>query len=140
MKAISIMFAIVALAASDTYAVGKITCVTDKIEYYQGDKVLITITNDSKDDIEIPDRKYIDGGFAKIEINNDNTWKAIELFAAANVITPKILKINGYHVYVWETKGYNRNDTLAIPGTYRVIFQNGIISNQFSVKRNSNIQ
>jgi len=140
MKTISIMFAIVAFAASDTYAVGQIMCVTDKIDYYQGDKVLITITNYSNDDIEIPDRKYIDGGFVKIEMKNDNTWKAIELVAAANIITAKTLKKNGYHVYVWETKGYNRNDTLAIPGTYRVIFQNGIISNQFSVKRNSNIQ
>ena len=135
-----VIFAIVALAASDTYAVGQITCVTDKIEYYQGDKVLITITNDSKADIEIPDRKYIDGGFAKIEFNIDNTWNAIELFAAANFITPKTLKINEHHVYVLETKGYNRNDTLAIPGTYRVIFQNSIISNQFSVKRNSNVK
>src|SRR3990172_7105775 len=140
MKTISIMFAIVAFAASDTYVVGQIMCVTDKIDYYQGDKVLITITNYSNDDIEIPDRKYIDGGFVKIEMKNDNTWKAIELVAAANIITAKTLKKNGYHVYVWETKGYNRNDTLAIPGTYRVIFQNGIISNQFSVKRNSNIQ
>jgi hypothetical protein len=130
----------VAFVASDTYAVGQITCVTDKIDYYQGDKVLITVTNDSNDDIEIPDRKYIDGGFAKIEINNDNTWKAIELFAAANIFTPKTLKKYRYHVYVWETKGYNRNDTLAIPGVYRVIFQNRIISNLFSVKRNIDIK
>jgi hypothetical protein len=114
----------------------KVTCVTDKIEYYQGEKVLITITNDSSDDIEIPDRKYIDGGFAVIEIKNDNAWKAIELFAAANIITSKKLKNNEHHVYVWETKGYNRNDTLASPGTYRVILQNEIKSNEFSIRSN----
>ena len=73
-------------------------------------------------------------------MKNDNTWKAIELFATANIITPKTLKKNGYHVYAWETKGYNRNDTVAIPGTYRVILQRGIKSNQFSVKRNLNIK
>ena len=140
MKAVSIIFAIVAFAASDTYAVGQIMCVTDKIDYYQGDKVLITITNDSNDTIEIPDRKYIDGGFAIIEMKNDNTWKAIELFAVANIITPKTLKKYEYHVYVWETKGYNRNDTVAIPGRYRIKFKNGFISNEFIVKVNINTQ
>jgi hypothetical protein len=71
-------------------------------------------------------------------MKNDNTWKAIELFAAANIITPKTLKKNEYHVYVLETKGYNRNDAVALPGTYRIIFQNRFISNEFSIKGNIN--
>ncbi len=138
MKAIAIMVSILAFIAPNTYAFDKITCVTDKIEYYPGEQVAITLTNESSDDIEIPDRKHIDGGFAVIEMKNYNVWKAIELFAAANIITSKKLKKNEQHVYVWKTKGYNRSDTLAIPGTYRVIFHNGLKSNEFSVSSNMN--
>jgi hypothetical protein len=140
MMAIVIIVGILAFAAPNTYAIDKITCFTEKVEYYQGEEVAITLTNESIDDIEIPDRKYIDGGFSVIEMKNDNVWKAIELFSAANIITSKKLKKNEQHVYVWKTRGYNRSDTLAIPGTYRVIFQNRIISNQFSVKSISNAQ
>jgi hypothetical protein len=138
MKAIAMMVGILAFGAPSTHAIDKVTCVTDKVEYYQGDEVAITLTNESNDNIEIPDRKHIDGGFAVIEMKNDNVWKAIELFAAANILMPKKLKKNEQHVYVWKTKGYNRSDSLAIPGTYRVIFHNGLKSNEFSVSSNMN--
>ena len=61
------------------------------------------------------------------------TWHAIELYIAANVITFKTLKKGESHVYIWKTVGYNRMDTVAVPGTYRIIFNNGIMSNQFLI-------
>jgi len=136
------MFAIVTVISlnSDAVAFDKILCITDKIAYIQGEKVVIKITNNSKKDIKIFDRKYIDGGFAVIEIKqNDGTWKSIELYAAANIITFKTLKKGDSHVYIWNTKGYNRSDTSAVPGIYRVIFGNGMVSNQFTINGSENI-
>jgi hypothetical protein len=57
------IIAILLFAALNANATGEVTCVTDKIWYYQGEQVLITITNNSNKDIEIPDREYIDGRF-----------------------------------------------------------------------------
>lgn len=133
---ISIISAILTIVSmnSDAIASDEIPCVTDKIEYFQGENVIIKITNNSIKDINIVDRKYIDGGFAVIEIKqNDGTWKSIELYAAANIITFNKLKKGDSHVYIWKTKGYNRSDTLATPGFYRVVFGNGIVSNQFTI-------
>ena len=125
---------------SDMTVLDKIPCVTDKIAYVQGENVTIKITNNSAKDIDIVDRKFIDGGFAVIEIKqNDGTWKSIELYAAANIITFIKLKRGDSHVYIWKTKGYNRNDTLATPGIYRVILGNDIVSNQFKINVSRNI-
>jgi hypothetical protein len=125
---------------SDAIAFDKTPCITDKIAYIQGENVIIKITNNSNKDINIVDRKYIDGGFAVIEIKqNDGTWKSIELYAAANIITFNTLKKGDSHVYIWNTKGYNRCDTLATPGIYRVVFGNGIVSNQFRIIVSGNI-
>lgn len=77
----------------------------------------------------------IDGGFATIEIKQDDgTWGAIELFAAANVIMFKTLKPGDSHVHIWRTMGYNRSNTLAAPGTYRILFNNGLCSIQFGIR------
>jgi hypothetical protein len=140
MRDFAIMLGIVAFVAPPAYAIDKVTCVTDKREYFQGETVRITVRNNSNDNIEIPDRRRVDGGFAVIEVNHDSTWRAIELFAVANVLTYKTVKPNERHVYVWETKGYNRNDTLATPGKYRVRFQDGFRSNEFLVKGDGSLR
>ena len=125
---------------SDAIAFDKIPCNTNKIEYIQGENVIIKITNNSIRDINIVGRKYIDGGFAVIEIKQkDGTWKSIELYAAANIIMFNTLKKGDSHEYIWNTKGYNRSDTLATPGVYRVVFGNGIVSNQFTINVSDNI-
>lgn len=136
MNKAAIMAVIMTCLALNAHAVSidNVTCVTDKTEYTQGERVAIRIKNNSRDDIKITDRIYVDGGFALIEIKRiDGTWKAIELFAAANIVTWKTLRKGESHVYIWNTKGYNRSDTTAVPGVYRVTFNNGIVSNQFSV-------
>ena len=142
MNIISIISAILTIVSlnSDAIAFDRTPCITDKIAYIQGENVIIKITNNSIKDINIVDRKYIDGGFAVIEIKqNDGTWKSIELYAAANIITFNTLKKGDSHVYIWNTKGYNRIDTLATPGIYRVVFGDGIVSNQFTINVSGNI-
>lgn len=142
MNIISIMSAILTIfsLSSGAIAFDKISYITDKIAYIQGENVIIKITNNSNEDINIVDRKYIDGGFAVIEIKqNDGTWKSIELYVVANITTFNTLKKGDSHVYIWKTKGYNRNDTLATPGVYRVVFGNGVVSNQFTINVAENI-
>jgi len=120
----------------DAHAIdtSKVACVTDKKTYQQGDNVMVTITNNSSDEIAIADRKYIDGGFATIEMqHNDGTWHAIELYAAANITSLRTLKKEESHGYIWKTVGYNRMDTVAVSGAYKIILNNGIISNQFFI-------
>ncbi|OGP75115.1 MAG: hypothetical protein A2V86_15800 [Deltaproteobacteria bacterium RBG_16_49_23] len=117
--------------AIDTH---KVVCGTDKQTYQQGENVMITVTNHSSDEITIVDRKYIDGGFATIEMkHNDGTWHAIELYVAANIISFRVLKKEESYVYIWRTVGYNRMGTEAVSGTYKITFHNGIISNQFLI-------
>ena len=112
----------------------EVVFVTDKETYQQGENVMVTITNNSSDEIAIADRKYIDGGFATIEMqHNDGTWHAIELYAAANITSLRTLKKEESHGYIWKTVGYNRMDTVAVSGAYKIIFHNGIISNQFLI-------
>lgn len=142
MNIIAIMSAVLTIVSLNSAAIAfeKIACFTDKIEYTQGENVIIKITNNSIQNINIVDRKYIDGQFAVIEIKqNDGTWKAIELLAAANIITFNMLKKGDSHVYIWKTKGYNRSDTLATPGMYRVALGNGSVSNQFTIIVSENL-
>ena len=142
MNIISIMSVFLTIVSFNSVAIAfdKILCATDKMAYIQGENVIIKITNNSIKDIKMVDRKYIDGGFAVIEVKqNDGTWKSIELYAAANIITFNTLKKGDSHVYIWRTKGYNRNDTLATPGIYRVILGNDIVSNQFKINVSRNI-
>lgn len=111
-----------------------IECYTDKKEYIQGDNVAIHIRNNSADNLQIVNRNIIDGGFATIEIKlEEDKWKTVELITAANIITFKTLKRGDSHTYIWKTKGYNRSDTLAIPGAYRIILNIGIRTNEFKI-------
>ncbi len=56
------------------------------------------------------DRNVIDGGFAVIETKQkDGTWKPIELYAVANIITFNTLEKGASHEYIWNTKGYNKS-------------------------------
>ena len=110
-------------------------CVTGKVTYQQGEEVVVMVTNNSIEEISIADRKYIDGGFATIEMkHNDGTWHSIELYAAANITTFRTLRKGESYGYLWRTVGFNRMDTVAVAGEYRIIFHNGIISNQFFIQ------
>lgn len=112
-----------------------IECFTDKKEYAQGEHVIIHVKNNSKNDVDIVNRDSIDGGFATIEIKSkDDKWESIELIVAANIITIKTLKSGHSHIYTWKTKGYNRSDTLAISGVYRITLNMGIQTNEFKIK------
>ena len=133
---IAIIIGIWFLLIHDTHAIdtNKVVCVTDKEIYQQGEEVIVTITNHSSDEITIVDRRYIDGGFATIEMKyDDGTWHAIELYAAANITSFRTLKKEASHGYIWKTVGYNRMDTAAVSGAYKITFHNGIISNQFLI-------
>jgi len=136
-KTMMFIIGICFLLVCNTHAVdtNKVSCVTDKEIYQQGEDVAVTITNNASDEITIVDRKYIDGGFATIEIKDkDGTWHAIELYAAANIASSRILRKGESHGYIWKTIGYHRMDTVAVSGAYRIIFHNGIISNQFFIR------
>ena len=136
MKTITIIVSFLAclMIHANALAFDYVQCSTDKKEYVQGEKVFIKVKNNSKDDILVVNGDNIDGGFATIERRGrDGKWKPIELITAANVTTFKILNKGDTHTYRWKTKGYNRSDTLADPGTYRVIFSNGIQTNEFVI-------
>ncbi len=137
MKKFAIMSVVVTCFAIHANAIdiNNVKCFTDRKEYAQGEHVIIRVKNNSKVDVNIVNRDVIDGGFATIEIKcKDDTWKTIELVVAANIITFKTLKSGDSHIYTWKTKGYNRSDTLAIPGVYRVTLNIGIQTNEFIIK------
>jgi hypothetical protein len=113
----------------------KITCITDKKDYKQGDEVNITVTNVSDDIVFVIDRKHVDAGVATIEKKDaKGAWQAIELFAAAAVSVSKVLKPGHSHVYIWKTIGYNGSDTIADLGTYRILFGYETYTNQFEIQ------
>ena len=155
MKSVAIMVAILLFTALNADAIDKITCVTDKIEYYHGEKVLVTITNNSSDDIKIPDREYIDGRFARpaweVKLKNGRIWQTMKMVKTENNIGTKALKQNESHVYILRllTMDESRNETVSTPGvyappsTYKVFFHNEynlfpfeIESNEFTIRSN----
>jgi len=61
-------------------------------------------------------------------------WRAIELYAAANVTVFRALEPGERYQYVWQMVGYNRADTFAPPGTYRISFGQPVYTNPFEIK------
>ncbi len=113
----------------------KLKALTSGEVYRQGDNVYVTVTNISDHNVEIVDRQFIDSGFAKVEKKDDKgEWEKIELFAVANVIVSRTLKPRESHVYIWRTAGYNRNDTTAAPGIYRIDLGDQTYTNDFEIK------
>jgi hypothetical protein len=85
--------------------------------------------------VAIVDRIYIDGGFATIERQAENgQWRVIELYAAANVTVFRTLEPGERYQYLWQTVGYNRADTIAPAGTYRIRFGQPVYTNPFEIK------
>jgi hypothetical protein len=114
---------------------GPLTYVTDKAVYTQGEIVWISVTNVSSAPQAIVDRAHVDGGFATIEIQKeDGHWRHIELYAAANVTTFRILRPGEGYQYLWQTIGYNRAETMAVPGTYRISFGQPVYTNVFEIQ------
>lgn len=108
---------------------------TDRAVYTQGDVVKISVTNTSDAPVAIVDRTHIDGGFSAIEKQVENgQWRVIELYAAANVIIFRALEPGARHQHLWQTVGYNRPDTIAPPGTYRINFGHRWYTNPFEIK------
>jgi hypothetical protein len=114
---------------------GLLIYTTDRAVYTQGDVVRITVANTSDAPAAIVDRANIDGGFATIERQAENgQWRVIELYAAANVAVFRALEPGGRCQYLWPTVGYNRADTIAQPGTYRIHFGTLVYTNPFEIK------
>ena len=115
----------------------RLACFTDKKIYILGEKVNVTLTNISNDNAFIIDRTNIDAGVATIERKEDEgQWKPIELYAAATAAVSKILNPGESHTYIWRTVGYNRSNTVAKPGIYRIRFSKYIRTNEFQIKTN----
>ena len=157
MKSVTIVTVVLLFAALNANAMGKVTCATDKTVYYQGEHVLITITNNSSEDIEIPDIEYIDGRFARpareIKLKIGRAWKAMTIVGTVDDIRTKVLKTNEIHVYKLklQTIDESMNEKTSIPGlyvrpgAYIVFFHNEyklfpfeIGSNEFTIKDNIN--
>jgi hypothetical protein len=86
--------------------------------------------------VSIVDRTILDAGVATIEKREaDDKWRAIELYAAAAASVFKVLKPGDQHVYVWNTIGYNRSNTVAPEGTYRILIGQDTYSNAFEIRR-----
>jgi hypothetical protein len=113
----------------------QVSCVTDKTVYAQGEIVHITVKNTSALPVMIADRQHLDGGFATIETRSrDGQWQNVELYAAANVTTFRTLTPGERYEYLWQTIGYNRVETVAPPGTYRISFGRPVYTNLFEIK------
>jgi hypothetical protein len=113
----------------------QVTFVTDKTAYTQGEIVHITVTNISALPVTIADRRHLDGGFATIETRSrDGQWQNVELYAAANVTTYRTLPPGERYEYLWQTMGYNRAESVAPPGTYRISFGQPVYTNLFEIK------
>jgi len=111
---------------------------TDKASYVQGDVVMITVTNRSDAPVPVVDRIQVDGGFATLErLDPGGRWKPVELIAAANVTTFRMLRPGERHRYRWPTVGYNRADSVAAPGTYRIRFGPVGTTRPFAVRADS---
>jgi hypothetical protein len=109
--------------------------ITDKTTYTQGEIVHITVRNISDHPVLIADRRHVDGGFATIETRTqEGQWQNVELYAAANVTTFRTLPPGGRYEYLWQTVGYNRAETVAPPGTYRISFGQPVYTNLFEIK------
>jgi hypothetical protein len=114
----------------------QVTARTDKQIYTQGENVGLTVTNTSGQNVSIVDRTILDAGVATIEKREaDDKWRAIELYAAAAASVFKVLKPGDQHVYVWNTIGYNRSNTVAPEGTYRILIGQDTYSNAFEIRR-----
>lgn len=114
---------------------GPLIYTTDRPVYTQGEVVRITVTNTSNAPVAIVDRTDIDGGFATIERQAEKgQWRVIELYAAANVTVFRALEPGARCQYLWQTVGYNRADTIAQPGTYRIRFGEMVYTNPFEIK------
>lgn len=156
MKSFVMMIAIFLFTAINADAIDKVTCFTDKNQYYHGEKVLITITNISSDALRIPDREYIDGRFARpaseMKYKNGRTWMTMKMVTTKDKIKTKELKKNESHVYTLRllTMAESRKEILTTPGvyatpnTYKVIFHTEydllpfeIESNEFIVQSNT---
>ena len=152
MKSVVTVIAFLLFAVLNAHAMSEVTCVTDKIEYYQGEQVLISITNGSSNDIEIPDREYIDGRFARpareIKLKIGRAWKVIKIVEPLDNIKMKILKKNESYVYKLKLKTIDEgiDEIISIPsvyaraGKYMVFFHNEyklfpfeIGSNEFTI-------
>jgi hypothetical protein len=121
--------------AGSTGSGGLLIYATGRSLYTQGDIVTITVTNTSDAPVAIVDRVHIDAGFATIERQAENGQRqVIELYTAANVTVFRALGPGERHQYLWQTVGYNRADTIAPPGTYRVSFGRPMCSNPFEIK------
>jgi len=108
---------------------------TDKASYVQGEVVMITATNRSDAPVPVVDRVQVDGGFATLErLRSGGRWEPVELIAAANVTTFRTLQPGERHRYRWPTVGYNRADSVAAPGTYRIRFGQAGATRSFAVR------
>jgi len=132
----------------NAHAVERVTCVTDKVEYYHGETVLIKITNNSNNNVLIPDREYIDGRFARpaseIKLKQGKIWKTMKMVMTSDEIQMKTLRHNESHIYTLRllTLDESRGETILTPGvyarpnTYKVFFHTEY--NLFPVKCESN--
>jgi hypothetical protein len=121
--------------AGSSAARGPLLYATDRTVYTQGDTVTITVTNNSDAPVAIVDRVHIDGGFATIEKQAQNgEWQVVELYAAANLTVSRALGPGERYQYLWQTVGYNRADTIASPGTYRIGFGQSVYTNPFEIR------
>ncbi|MBL8921205.1 MAG: hypothetical protein JNJ54_20245 [Myxococcaceae bacterium] len=111
-----------------------LTLATDRSSYVQRDVVKLVVTNTSSAPVDVVERPELDGSFATIELRTaGGQWRAIDLIAVANVFTRRPLKPGERVEYRWRTLGYNRFDTLAQPGLYRIRLGAAGPSNAFEV-------
>lgn len=121
-------------AASPGAGPATLTLATDRPSYAQRDVVTLIVTNTSSRPVDVVDRPELDGSFATIEQRTaSGQWRAIDLIAVANVFTSRPLEPGSRVEYRWRTLGYNRADTLAPAGTYRIRLGASGPSNSFEL-------
>lgn len=152
MRCIPVVLAAFLSISTVVAAPTNMSCLTDKTLYHQGERVHVTVTNNSKGILKVPDQEYIDGRFARpaseVKLKDGRIWKTMKMVRTTSVIRTKNLRENESHTYVLRlmTLDESRNDTLSTPGmylvptTYKVFFhtEDGLFpfeaeSNEFTV-------
>lgn len=133
-KVVALSTVLLSAASLGAEPAGPLTLATDRTSYVQRDVVKLVVTNASSAPVDVVDRPELDGSFATIELRTaGGQWRAIDFIAVANVFTRRPLKPGERVEYRWRTLGYNRFDTLAQPGLYRIRLGASGPSNSFEV-------
>ncbi|HCC49379.1 MAG: hypothetical protein UU95_C0046G0005 [Parcubacteria group bacterium GW2011_GWC2_42_12] len=100
--------------------------ITDKTEYLPGERVTVSLINNSEQAVRIRDVGEITATVADLEKKVGDRWQGVYIESDSEVFkSKKDLASGETQIYYWDQKLLSPDDQLAIAGTYR--FKLGVI-------------